>query len=361
MCSTSTETSASTKAETPPFLLPPRTRNHDGEPRRVGFELEFSGPSLESVADVVARTYGGTVHEQGRLERSVRGTSLGDFRVEVDSAILKDARYLDVLWSLGVERDRSALERLMQETIEDIIEGIAAQFVPCEIVTPPIALDQIPSVELLRHKLYRREAEGTRAAILHAFGLHINAEAPSLDAGSILQHLRAFLLLYDWLREVGEVDLTRRLSPYIDDFPEVFRRRVVDPAYAPDVDRLIADYLTANPTRNRPLDLTPLLAWLRPEAVASRVVDGHLVSARPTYHYRLPNCQVDEPRWTIAGEWNRWVLVERLAAVPEAVEELGHAYLQLAPSAMNMHRRYWLDGITRWIEGVEWDRVLPSG
>ena len=95
--------------------------------------------------------------------------------------------------------------------------------------------------------------------------------------------------------------------------------------------------------------------------VASRVVDGHLVSARPTYHYRLPNCQVDEPRWTIAGEWNRWVLVERLAAVPEAVEELGHAYLQLAPSAMNMHRRYWLDGITRWIEGVEWDRVLPSG
>lgn len=336
------------------FLLPPRTTNDEGEIRRVGFELEFSGPSLDVIAEIVARQFGGRIIKTSRYEQTVADTRAGDFRVEVDSAVLKDARYLDVLWSLGLERDKTALARMMENALEDVIEGIASQFVPCEVVTPPFPIDEMESLEGLRMQLMNRRAEGTRAAIHHAFGLHINPEVPSMDADDLLNHLRAFLLLYDWLIEVGKIDLARRLTPYIDDFPEVYRRHVLDPSYRPGIDQFTADYLTANPTRNRPLDLTPILAMGHADTVKAEVHGAELVSARPAYHYRLPNCQIDEPRWSISSEWNRWVLVERLAVVPEAIQELSHAYLQLSPSPINLHRRHWLDGITRWLQEVGW-------
>ena len=51
------------------------------------------------------------------------------------------------------------------------------------------------------------------------------------------------------------------------------------------------------------------------------------MSPRPAYHYRLPNCRIDEPGWSIAAEWGRWVLVERLAARPDFSERLSRTYL----------------------------------
>jgi hypothetical protein len=49
---------------------------------------------------------------------------------------------------------------------------------------------------------------------------------------------------------------------------------------------------------------------------------------RPAFHYRLPNCMVDEPHWTVAREWNTWVAVERLAADAGRLEELSREYLR---------------------------------
>jgi Putative amidoligase enzyme len=337
------------------FLLPGRTKNDEGKVRRVGFELEFSGPSVEVVSNIVINEFGGRVETDGRFTQRVVGTDWGTFRVEVDSAVLKDARYLDLLWSSAIPRDKSAVARMMESGLEHVIKGMASQFVPCEIVTPPFPIDRLAPLESLRRRLMRRHAESTRAAIHRAFGLHINAEVPSFAVGDLLNHLRAFLLLYDWLVEAGQVDFTRRLTPYVEDFPEVYRRLVLDPSYNPVFSRFRDDYLVANPTRNRPLDLTPLLALLDEDAVNERVQDAHLVSPRPTFHYRLPNCQVDEPRWSIAEEWNRWVLVERLANASHSLERLMLAYLQLSPTPMNLHRRHWLDGMSRWLEEAGWD------
>jgi len=320
----------------------------------VGFELEFSGPSLDEVSNIVMAEFGGRVETYGRFEQRVVDTDWGSFRVKVDSTVLRDARYLDLLWSLGIERDKSAVTRMMDSALEDVIEGIASQFVPYEIVTPPIPIDRLAPLESLRNRLMRRHGQGTRTAIHHAFGLHINPEVPSLVVGDLLNHLRAFLLLYDWLVEAGQVDFTRRLTPNIEDFPEVYRRLVLDPSYDPVCSRFLDDYLVANPTRNRPLDLTPLFAHVNKEKVDRRVQDAHLVSPRPTFHYRLPNCQVDVSRWSIAEEWNRWVLVERLANAPQALERLMLAYLHLSPTPMNLHRRHWLDGMSGWVEEAGW-------
>ena len=89
---------------------------------------------------------------------------------------------------------------------------------------------------------------------------------------------------------------------------------MLDPSYAPDEDALIGDYLEANPTRNRALDMLPVLATLQEERVLAAAKESENVKARPTFHYRLPNCLIDDRSWSFGVEWNRWVEVERLAA-----------------------------------------------
>ena len=47
--------------------------------------------------------------------------------------------------------------------------------------------------------------------------------------------------------------------------------------------------------------------------------------ARPAYHFRLADSRVDEPDWTLAFEWNRWVLVERVADDADLLAHLAEA------------------------------------
>jgi Putative amidoligase enzyme len=74
--------------------------------------------------------------------------------------------------------------------------------------------------------------------------------------------------------------------------------------YAPPP-QLFEHYLEHNPTRNRPLDLLPLFVHLHGPGLLKRVEDAPLVKPRPTFHYRLPNCELTNPGWTpraYAGE-----------------------------------------------------------
>ena len=52
--------------------------------------------------------------------------------------------------------------------------------------------------------------------------MHVNAEAPSLEPADVLAVVRAFGLLQWWLVDRHEVDLSRRMSPYIDLYPEAY-------------------------------------------------------------------------------------------------------------------------------------------
>jgi hypothetical protein len=88
---------------------------------------------------------------------------------------------------------------------------------------------------------------------------------------------------------------------------------------------LIDDYLDASPSRNRELDMLPLFAHLDHDRVRARL-PYEKISARPTFHYRLPDSRVDDPAWTIAADWNRWVEVERLACDPARLVRLAAAH-----------------------------------
>jgi Putative amidoligase enzyme len=300
-------------AEATEFRMPPRLTTDDGRPRRVGVEIEFAGLSVAEAGEIVTRLYGGELSEKTRFISEIAATSLGDFRVEIDSMPLKKQSYKAFL-------EKMPAGESITSVVEDVMEAVVRTWVPTEIVTAPILLEELSLTERLRWALMAEDAEGTRKSVLYGFGFQLNPELPGLDADTMCRHLRAFLVLYDWLLAVIDVDATRAYSPFVDAFPIEYRRKLLTPGYAPDLDTLIGDYLAANPTRNRPLDMLPAFAMLRKELVLSIAKEHDQVKPRPTFHYRLPNCLIDDPSWSFALEWNRWVEVERLAADPRRLD-----------------------------------------
>jgi hypothetical protein len=221
--------------------------------------------------------------------------------------------------------------------------------VPTEVVTPPIPFDEVDIVEDLKNALYDNQAKGTGDSILYAFGLHINPEVPSLQAEVLLSYLRAFLLLYEWILEEADIDFTRRLTPYITPFPEEYITHVLTADYNPNANKLIQDYLHYNPTRNRPLDFTPLLATIDEKLVADNIKEKELVKKRPAFHYRLPNCLVDQPEWSIADEWNIWCMVEYLADDKQKITAMSRDYLETKDSFLNIFANEWPEKTRKWL------------
>lgn len=286
--------------------LPWRT-NPEGAPRRIGVELEMNGMSLDRLADVVADHLGLTVERRGRHERMLVGDEAGEWVVELD---------FDLLKRMGrEEREAGTLAGDIGNSVEDLLAWFAETLVPLELVSPPLPFGRLDQVQAIIAALRRAGAKGTSDRVLNAFGMQFNPEIPSADVSVLLSIFKAFLCCYEWLYQRADIDMSRRVTSYIDPFPTDYVRRVVDPRYAPGLEGFIDDYLAGSPTRNRALDLLPLFAFLD-EARVRRATDDVLIKARPTFHYRLPDCEIHLPGWGLHEAWNDWVAVERLAADP---------------------------------------------
>ncbi|MGE0529257.1 MAG: amidoligase family protein [Bdellovibrionales bacterium] len=325
------------------FLLPPRLYKEDGEIRHVGFELEFGGVNLEESAQILLELFGGELTRRSQYVYDVQ-TSLGQFRIEADSNFLKNRRYQKYLDTIGVH---SGTE--LAQDIEAAVATLAGRLVPFEVIMPPLPMNKVEPLEKIRTLLQKHEAKGTKSSFFSAFGMQFNPEVPDFSSDTLLSYIRAFFLLYDWLYEESEIPLARKLAPFIHEFPSDYVDLVLNPGYNPDLNRLITDYLSHNPTRNRPLDLLPLFAFLDKDKVFSYPVEAELVKPRPTFHYRLPNSMVDDPNWTMSSEWNRWVEVEKLAAEPKRIQEISQDYMQLHEQRRLFSRSKWAERTREWL------------
>jgi Putative amidoligase enzyme len=299
------------------FDRPPLLTNEAGEPRTVGVEIEFAGISVEEAAKALSRQLGGGVNRKDPHAYVVKDSSLGDLCVELDS------RYAHP------EKFKAAGLKGFGATLASWLGAAASLVVPSELVCAPLPIDRLTEVDRAIAALREAGARGTQDGALYAFGLHFNPETPRRDAGTITAIAKAFVLLNGWLRRQVAPDTTRHLLGFADPFPPDYVRRLADPDYWPDLATFIDDYLVANPTRNRDLDMLPLLADLDEERVRARL-PNEKINKRPTFHYRLPDARVSDPGWSIAPDWNRWVAVERLAADRDRLEALGRAYLAFA-------------------------------
>lgn len=326
------------------FPMPPRARTRAGDPRRLGVELELQGMDIDALSMLVAEHLHGRVERVSDYEHAVHGDAAGDWQVELDFAYLKQ-RGREPGASTGVRAQ-------LDEAAEGLIAAGSRMLVPLEIVTPPLPLDRLGALDELVARLRGAGARGTRDGVAFAFGLHLNPELPDTDAQTLTTYLKAFLCLNDWLRTVSRVDLLRRLTVYIDPFPASYVRRVVDPAYWPDQPTLIDDYLAENPTRNRALDMLPAFAEVD-EARVRAVVDDDRIKPRPALHYRLPNCEIDEPGWGVRRAWRHWLQVEHLAADRQRLQSVCEAYCTHLDKPLGRLLDDWAEAVAPWLVDLD--------
>ncbi|MCC9135168.1 amidoligase family protein [Pontibacter silvestris] len=323
--------------------------NAKGDLRKVGFELEFANVGIEESVQIVQELYGGQVQKKHRFSQKVVDTRLGDFSIEIDLKLLNEKTYKAPLDKLNINlQDIKLGESTLEFEVETALENLARTVLPYEIGTPPVACTELEQLELLRKALYEHRAEGTKAFLTNAYGTHINPELPDTDIATILNYLRAFLLLYPWLLKAGETDFARRMTSFINPYKADYTALVLNPTYKPDLDKLIEDYHLYNPDRNRPLDLYPLFAALREEKISQYTNLGK-VKARTTFHYRLPNSSVADPNWSLAQEWNLWVVIEELANDPERLEQMCLEYLTLKDNTFIGFDNKWIEHTERWL------------
>lgn len=325
------------------FKTPPKTTNLSGSERSVGFEFEFTGVEMDEASEIVQSLYGGEVNQVSTFEFDVEETRFGDFKLELDAQLLRDKKYEKLLKTVGI--DLAKFKNI--ESIEGSLKDAASSIVPFEIITPPIPLSSMHELNKLVEALRERKAEGTGSSFLYAFGLHINPEIADDSPQSLLNHLRAYVMLDPWIRKDSAINMSRRITPYINVYKEDYIKLILNPAYRPGLDQLITDYFNYGNSRNRPLDLLPLFMQLNQGLTASLIEDT-LTSSRPTYHYRLPNCSLEDESWSIAKEWNRWVLVEIMAADQKMVDQYSRAWLKMKSDTLVGFEAKWIELINRW-------------
>lgn len=296
----------------------PRTRFlplPDGEMRACGFEIEFGGLNADEAAAAVQSLVGGTVHTRG-VKVTLRDTELGKIEIYPDSAFAS---------------------KLETYGLMPLVTGV----VPIELVTEPLHEDQLGRFAELCDVLSHAGATGTREGVFLGYGLHLNIALTSEDAADMARIATAFALMDDSWRAAGAVDVSRRLTPFVSAFPRKFIDWLVENP-EPSLEALRDAVLTYSATRNRALDLLPALAAL---SDCDELVPGEKLKPRPAFHTRIPDARLGDERWSVAVEWNRWVIVERVANHPKLMAALRTAWRQ--------HRAAWFKLRTHWPQTFE--------
>jgi hypothetical protein len=296
------------------------------EARRTGVEIEFGGLREAEAAELARVLLGGRVERPGANEARLLGSRIGTLEVVLDTA------YRDP--------GESALKSAVLEQ--------ARAVVPVEIVTEPLDRSALGLLERLLSMLAEAGATGTGDGALLGFGVHLNTEVPGEAREDIEPVLLAYALMEDWLREADPIDASRRLLPFVEPYPRPFVDALVEGLGGEGLAGLIDGYLAHNATRNRGLDLLPLFRHLDEARIVAALGDAGAVKPRPTWHYRLPDCRLGDPAWSLAYEWNRWVLVERLAANVELLDRL-RALWREHRGALTTVRRDWREVVAEAI------------
>lgn len=263
----------------------------------IGVEVEFLGLSARAAAQALCEALGGGLVMEDRHAFEVTGSRIGDVAVELD---IRHAH---------PQRHGAALSLRPGRRLAGLFGDVVSPFVPREMILPQRPADRLGEVDEAIDILRRAGARGDGREWGQTLGLHLNISTDELDAESI----RAFALAYARLdgrlrRAVAEGDA--RLGPLLPPpYPEAYVSHLQAVPGASDIDRFIDDYLRFNPTRDRALDLLPLLLHLDGERVRRRL-PFEKIAARPVYHWRLPVSRIGRPGWSVLPVWEAWREVE---------------------------------------------------
>ncbi|MFN3208705.1 MAG: amidoligase family protein [Roseovarius sp.] len=289
--------------------LPVTTKDRGGL-RRTGIEIEFSGLCERRAASILCETFGGELDDSDPNSLRVTGSEIGTLLIELDTVLGKKGT-----WPSG-------------PSFKELLRGI----VPVEIVTDPLMPDQMDTVDRVIPALRAAGASGSRDGVFLGFGVHLNTEVVAPGAEHTMRIIRAFGMLDPVLRAQTGVDVTRRVLPFVTAWPRALVEQLIDEK--PDRLEAVIDMLDPHVrTRNHALDLLPLFKHAIPKLYAASYPDDRSTTARPTFHFRLPDSRINEPGWSLRQPWEMWRLVEVVAAsaVLETLEEAWLAHMRAAP------------------------------
>jgi len=287
------------QANAPVFDPLPGWGGTDGARRRVGVEIEFGGLTEVEAAEIAVSLFGGRID-----------TATGGLRI-ADSALGRLEIYLD-----------TALRKTEFSEFAEAGRGV----IPVEIVTAPLDQADLGTLDRLIAALRQAGATGTEDGVLLGFGLHLNPELADPGGADLPAVGRAYAFLEPWLRARDPIDLSRRVLPFTAPYPAAYLDALADLAPDPGPETFAACYLTHIQGRNHGLDLLPAIAHLWPGRIEASLGAISAVSARPAYHYRLPDSRIGTPGWSLAEVWTGWGLVERTARRPDLLADLAQAW-----------------------------------
>ncbi|MBD3677576.1 MAG: amidoligase family protein [Rhodobacteraceae bacterium] len=292
-----------TQAPLPPL---PRPLTAVGEPRRTGVEIELGGLAEEQVARLAATHLGGQARRATGEDWEVTGTRIGALKVYLDIFLRKHAD--GALKTLGLK--------------------IGREVIPVEIVTDPLNLEELRVLSQFIERLRKEGAEGTSASVLYGFGLHLNPEIAGTADADIVRPLLAFALIEEWMHETWPIERTRELLPFTAPYPRKLVAELVRLGPDAPLAEVIAAYRAQTLSRNHGLDMLPVFTHLRPDLIAPDEGTGGTIHPRPAFHFRLPDCRIDDPDWSLGAEWRRWWLVEAITERPELLETVRQGWTE---------------------------------
>ncbi|WP_299046413.1 amidoligase family protein [uncultured Tateyamaria sp.] len=318
----------------PPFAPLPHPHRPDGTDRRVGVEIEFAGLTEDATATLVRDALGGDIHRDATHDLHVSGTELGKVKIVLDTALRR----------LG---DAGPVDKVL-----DALRGL----IPVEIVTDPLTRDQLVQLDAFRDTLRRHGAVGTTDGVLLGFGVHLNVAITDTQDPFTWDTVLAFALIQGWLRRQMPIDDTRRLMPFVAPWPDAFVTELARIGPASTLDAVRDLYAQHCNSRNHALDLLPIFRHADAEGFDRLFPNQSNTTGRPAFHFRLPDCRIDDAAWSLDLEWQRWRLVERLAADADTLSALTHK--RRAWAAQGAGKPGWTD-VVQEVLGVDWAALTP--
>ncbi|WP_339113838.1 amidoligase family protein [Thioclava sp. GXIMD2076] len=309
------------------FALLPQMRTPDGKARRIGVEIEFSGLDEARTAKLAAEFFGGEAHQTDGADWDVRGSRIGDLEI-----------YLDI-----------ALRKTLSGPLRDLGMKIGREVVPVEIVTQPLKLDQMAELSEFMSMLREHGALGSEASAVYGFGIHFNPAIAGPD--QVVRPLLAYALLEPWMRRALPIETTRQALPFTDRYPEKLVRHLVELGMDASLPDVVRAYREATLSRNHGLDMLPVFVELHPEIIAATDGKGGTVKPRPAFHFRLPDCRISDPDWSLDYEWRRWWLVETVAGNDAVMRRLCRDW-EKEHSGMNFLGLGWPERVGAILRGA---------
>jgi hypothetical protein len=301
---------------------PPVKKTAKGDLRKVGVEIEFGGLGARQAAITVQNALSGNIKELNSNKYTVTETIIGNIEIIVDSRYLQPS-----------SQDKNWIKELKEKFGEKL-----AGLVPIEIITEPIPYTKLSVIDNLVSKLRERDAKGTSASPFFAYGMHLNVEAISLQIKDIIPIVRAWGLWGPYIARQNGIDLSRKVLPYIDQYPASYIDILAKKHYSPSWPDFMACYAEHNPTRNRDLDMIPLMRSIDSEMVEALLPKDHS-KKRPAFHWRMPDTRLGDPDWKPSKNWNDWIEIEELAADSTKLEALASLWRKHRTDTFDF--RFW--------------------